>query len=607
MSRCILKPLIGFNFFFLTISFLLFPLKLFASDELNQQGVDAYQQEQYGIAREKFLLACNAGTFISCSSLADMLYRGLGGEKDLPQARKISERACNANVHFGCALLGHMTRFGQGGAQDQPAAFNLYVKACHGGNANACDRAAYMAYVGEGIATNKSQAWGLHKFACLGGDANGCESLAQYFHTGNGAKKDEEKARIYFDQGCQYGSGRSCFNFAAYNEMGTGGVTDEILAKNAFKKSCDLNFTDGCAQYARFLQHGKGGKQDLPAAEAMYKSLCESDERNHCLGLAEVLDDDRQVGPPADLQVQSLFEQLCDEGLTRACSRGLVSRMYRLPDNGSTLSKVREFHFDISLFSSIIGIDEKDWNDKSDYVSLLQTADQLFNDIVSSNSFKTVEKVVPTDMSKPQHSFICSVSTRNSRAALLQLQYDKRDALKLLDGLMDLHRGVISDQQAELNDQRSVLDRKAEALEKLIQSRGWNVVANIDLVESELTLRNLADKYANLNAMKEDLRDREKSIRNAIAKIDTQIELITKQADKPCVLAEYHWLNDVNQKIIITSLEQDHRSTIASIEIPELDFTLSKLFRQFRDPETLEITQSISGVKSLLTYSNYGK
>ena len=598
-------PFIRFSYLFLIYSFLFYPLTLFASDALNQQGVDAYQKEQFSVAREKFRLACNADTYLSCSHYADMLYRGLGGEKNLAKARETSKQACDANMHYGCALLAHMTRYGQGGSQDQTASFNLYVKSCHIGNASACQRAAYMAHVGEGKSVDKSHALNLYRFACLGGNANGCESLAQYFISGDGVKKNEEKARIYLDQGCTYGSARSCFNFAAYNELGTGGVTDDIVARNAFKKSCDLSDTDGCAQYARYLRDGKGGEQDLSTAEAMYKTLCESDEQKNCMEFAEALDDNRRNNQVDNEQVLALLKQLCTEGTTRACSKGLVSRLYRLPEHGSSLSKVRQYHFDNKLFSSIMGVQQKEWSNESEYASLLQTVEKLFNDIFSRNTFTSLQKVVPTDLARPVHGVICSNFTSVGRTEIYQLSVEKAAALQLQNSLIDLQRNVINNQQAELNNQASVLDKQARALQALKQSRGWDVVANISLVESDLTLRNLKNKYSSLNAIKEDLRHRRNITEAAIAKIDSRVKQISDQLEQPCVVTEYHWVNSAQQQIIITALEQEHKSIIASVEIPDLNFTLPKLYRQLRDPETLKITQSIDSIKSLLTYSSY--
>ena len=252
-----------------------------------------------------------------------------------------------------------------------------------------------------------------------------------------------------------------------------------------------------------------------------------------------------------------------------------------------------------------MGVKQKEWSNESEYASLLQTVDKLFNDIFTRNTFTSLEKVVPADLSKPVHGVVCSNFTSVGRTEIYQLSVEKAAALQLQNSLIDLQRNVINNQQAELNNQASVLDKQARALQALKQSRGWDVVANISLVESDLTLRNLKNKYSSLNAIKEDLRHRRNITEAAIAKIDSRVKQISDQLEQPCVVTEYHWVNSAQQQIIITALEQEHKSIIASVEIPDLNFTLPKLYRQLRDPETLKITQSIDSIKSLLTYSSY--
>jgi TPR repeat protein len=579
-----------------------------ASEELNQQGIEAYHQQKYDLAREKFEASCKLGTLISCASMADLLFRGLGGEQNVVEARRLSQLGCDGDIHYSCALLAHLTQVGQGGEQNAAESLRLHLKACNLGNAGACNRAAHVFFDKQKGNTDKNKARTLFQFACLGGDANGCESLAQLHHSGDGIPRNRERARVYFDQGCEYGSGRSCFNFAAYNDAGTGGVRDLTVARHAFKKSCDLRDSDGCLHYARYLHQGTGGARDLGAAESMLRSLCEVSVKNSCLSLAELLDDDRHdpsVKEAKSKEAILLFRKLCDDGVQRACSNGLVSRLYRLGDGSTGAGKITELHFSSDLFSGLLKIDKDNWPSKSDQQTLRQAADRFFADIISANSFDKLEKVVGRDEDNGMHNAYCSLIKLSVSRQRTQTLRDSLEMNRYLEQLVDLQLEVDKDRQFWVATQQRVLRRNLTSLDRLIDSRGRNIIANLELIGAELELTSNKRNYATLNELYDDIEQRVSVTDQSVKVLDARAQELAERLGRSCELAEFHWLDENGKTITVVAVDSSKKTEIINIEIPHQDLTIVKLWRQFIDADSLKVNKSVDFVKGLLTYANY--
>lgn len=117
---------------------LLFSANVYADDF--EEGVKAFEQQDYQKAKEFYEKACNGGDASGCSNLGGLYYTGKGVPQDFSKAKELYEKACNGGKASGCFNLGELYRAEEGVPQDFSKAKESYKKACDGGLEVGCEK-----------------------------------------------------------------------------------------------------------------------------------------------------------------------------------------------------------------------------------------------------------------------------------------------------------------------------------------------------------------------------------------------------------------------------------------------------------------------------------
>lgn len=100
-----------------------------------KQGKASYDHRRYGDAREQFSRSCDSGSADACNYLGYLYAQGLGGTRNLDEARMVYQEACAHGNMASCASLGAIYR----DEGDEANAKTYLEKACNGGLAEGCN------------------------------------------------------------------------------------------------------------------------------------------------------------------------------------------------------------------------------------------------------------------------------------------------------------------------------------------------------------------------------------------------------------------------------------------------------------------------------------
>ncbi|MBP5790367.1 MAG: sel1 repeat family protein [Neisseriaceae bacterium] len=161
-----------------------------------------------------FLTVCFS-MFLSPIALAktaeDDFQQGLAAyeKQNYTQAALFMEKACNSNKAEACYNLGYLYRHGQGVPKDINKVVKLYEKSCNGNFVSACMNLGTLYFMGEEVPTNLPKAKTLFEKACNGNEEHACSKLG-VMYLGIGVEEDIETAKKYFDKGCRLGDTTAC-------------------------------------------------------------------------------------------------------------------------------------------------------------------------------------------------------------------------------------------------------------------------------------------------------------------------------------------------------------------------------------------------------------
>ncbi len=111
----------------------------FALGDMYRRGMGIAQD--YEEARIHYDAACLDGRHLgACMQQAFISQKGSAGKKDLEHARKLYSHACDLGDPGGCAGYGNMMYMGLGGSRNRPQATSLMQDACSDGYEWACTR-----------------------------------------------------------------------------------------------------------------------------------------------------------------------------------------------------------------------------------------------------------------------------------------------------------------------------------------------------------------------------------------------------------------------------------------------------------------------------------
>ena len=135
-----------------------------------------------------------------------MFDEGIGGPKDLTQARFFYKKACKANIPRACNNLGDMWAKGIGGERSIEKAKWYFKLSCNKNGKKGCANLAVLAKW-EG---DHAKARALRHKACNSDDASSCAALAWYWTLGWGGPRNLSKANALIKMACEKGHKASC-------------------------------------------------------------------------------------------------------------------------------------------------------------------------------------------------------------------------------------------------------------------------------------------------------------------------------------------------------------------------------------------------------------
>lgn len=248
-------------------------------------GQAAFNSGDFVTARSKYTLGCfTDGVGPSCNNLGSMAFKGQGGVKDLPLARKAYQQGCTKGVAKSCEVLGSMMKTGSGGPQDYAGSVAPLATACKAGLAQSCYN----------LGTN-------------------------YFYGNVGGKPDYALARKYIAQACPGFAADGCYGLGLMQQNGQGGPVDAAGAAKSFSLSCGAGKSDGCLNYGVAQFNGSGIAQDKAGARASFGSACNTGNAGACMNAAMLSRDG--VGGPVDAAAAKRYFGLgCKLGIQDGCT-----------------------------------------------------------------------------------------------------------------------------------------------------------------------------------------------------------------------------------------------------------------------------------------------
>ncbi|HMO75381.1 MAG TPA: hypothetical protein PKD99_16425 [Sphingopyxis sp.] len=222
----------------------------------------------------------------SCAAVALHIYRGDAVAADKPRAKAMWDAGCAAARDDNCRLKAGALFYESDDAADQAAAIALYRTACAAKQGWGCSGLADAYARGRGIAKDDAQAAATARTGCLGASGDivlACAIHARYLSmTGNPA--DAKKASGMLTNACLAKVGEACNDaglMAKRNPPGSGFATWEVA--RSFRDGCDLDYGPACGNLGELYAGGFDKiDRDSAYAVALYDKGCRLGDAASC-------------------------------------------------------------------------------------------------------------------------------------------------------------------------------------------------------------------------------------------------------------------------------------------------------------------------------------
>lgn len=200
------------------------------TEDIFQQGLDAYQEENYETAVPLFQKAADLGHGPAQYYLAECYYHSHGVEEDLDTAFRWYKAAAEQNYPPALFQMGKRYQIGNGVTQDESEAFRLFELAAKQGYPPALVRIADCYLEGKGVAENKTEAFRLFKAAAEQGNAEGQYQVGLCYAQGHGTKTDCNEAIHWYRKAAAQGHGDTSYLLGIHYLLGVTVPQSDSLA-----------------------------------------------------------------------------------------------------------------------------------------------------------------------------------------------------------------------------------------------------------------------------------------------------------------------------------------------------------------------------------------
>lgn len=241
-----------------------------------EDGLAAFERNDYATAFAKFTKAAEAGNTSAQFRLAIMYAQGKGvPEDDIKLMFWLTKAAKAGNAEAQYELAGKYERGSTGVPQDAGQAVTWYTKAAEQGNAGAQMLLAMIYQQGQGVPQDFKKAAHWYTKAAEAGDASSQVFLGQLYENGQGVTQDIAQAERWYTKAAEEGK----YNLAMMYILGPGVGTDGQYSDQAVRwltKAADEGNSSAQARLAEMYEDGRGVPKDDGQAVRWYTKAAEA-------------------------------------------------------------------------------------------------------------------------------------------------------------------------------------------------------------------------------------------------------------------------------------------------------------------------------------------
>ena len=191
-----------------------------SAEEIYDQGIEAYEAEDYAKAVELFRKSADMGNDNAQNDLGNCYLYGNGVPQDDKKAAEWYRKAADQGHKFAQNNLAMRYYGGEGVPEDKKKAAEWFLKSAEQGNVEAQNNLANCYGNGEGVPQDwkKAAEW-FHK-AAEQGDANAQNQLGLCYYNGNGVPQDNQKAAEWWRKAVDQGDEQAQDNLDYLKEQG---------------------------------------------------------------------------------------------------------------------------------------------------------------------------------------------------------------------------------------------------------------------------------------------------------------------------------------------------------------------------------------------------
>lgn len=222
------------------------------------RAIQAVRDQKVGQAREFLRQSCAKGFQVACDKLGMFCFRGVGGPKDPPCARKYLKRGCELKDAHACRFLGRWWLYGYHKfPKDVERGLGFLRKSCELKDARACHMIGFLHRHGaKGVKTDHLIALKYLGKACKMRYPEACVSLGLLSEKGWRSVRNGKRTLESYKRGCALKHPYGCFLLAFEYIKGFYGKTSCPKANDAFIKACRYGHTFSCKTRC-LLKNGK--------------------------------------------------------------------------------------------------------------------------------------------------------------------------------------------------------------------------------------------------------------------------------------------------------------------------------------------------------------
>lgn len=221
-----------------------------------QEGVAAFEAENYERAFRELKPAAEAGDAEAQYYLGSLSYRGSGIAQDITAARKWFELGARQGYAPAQASLAYILERGTDVAADQERAADLYRQAGNQGHVIAQRNLGLMHKEGEGVERDYEAAATWFRRAAEQGDGRSAREIGEIFYYGRGGYPlDYEEAIRWYCRGAHLDDGGSQYALYGLYLQGLGVTSDTVTAFTWAAFAADQGYPGGEQAWSRADSH----------------------------------------------------------------------------------------------------------------------------------------------------------------------------------------------------------------------------------------------------------------------------------------------------------------------------------------------------------------